>query len=153
MKLALKGHLGIWCNSLPLRMLVVIDLKCFPLVSARSEFNGEVLVLSSCDLFDSTSCSASSSIMEQGGPYTDLQNCSAEAIKNLLPDYVNGDLSALCSWPDEVRDQQSMSSFHFVNTPDEACSFDYSSKIQTLGLSVRGQQRTLIFVSVVYRGL
>ncbi|RRT65109.1 hypothetical protein B296_00036018 [Ensete ventricosum] len=76
MKLALKGHLGIWCHSLPLRMLVVIDLKCFPLVSARSEFNGEVLVLSSCDLFDSTSCSASSSIMEQGGPYTDLQNCS-----------------------------------------------------------------------------
>lgn len=80
MKLALKGHLGIWCHSLPLRLLVVIDLKRFPLVTARSEFNGEVLVLSSCDVFDSTLCSASSSIMEQGGPYTDLQNCSGKLL-------------------------------------------------------------------------
>ncbi|URE29817.1 S1/P1 Nuclease [Musa troglodytarum] len=54
---------------------------------------------------------------------------AAEAVKNLLQDSVNGDLSALCSWPDEVRHlphYQRMSSLHFVNTPDEACTFDYS---------------------------
>ncbi|XP_065018545.1 endonuclease 1-like [Musa acuminata AAA Group] len=54
---------------------------------------------------------------------------AAEAVKSLLPNYANGDLSSLCSWPDEVRrwpNYQSMSSLHFVNTPDQACTFDYS---------------------------
>ncbi|CAD5163516.1 unnamed protein product [Musa acuminata subsp. malaccensis] len=54
---------------------------------------------------------------------------AAEAVKSLLPNYANGDLSALCSWPDEVRrwpNYQSMNSLHFVNTPDQACTFEYS---------------------------
>ncbi|WOL03454.1 endonuclease 1 [Canna indica] len=51
------------------------------------------------------------------------------AIKNLLPDYADGDLSSLCSWPDQVRHwfkYRWMNSLHFIDTPDLACTFDYA---------------------------
>nr|CAP39915.1 putative pre-endonuclease [Humulus lupulus] len=58
-----------------------------------------------------------------------LDSEAAEAVRNLLPDYVNGDLSALCVWPDQVRHwyrYRWTSPLHFIDTPDQACSFDYS---------------------------
>ncbi|POO03669.1 S1/P1 nuclease [Trema orientale] len=58
-----------------------------------------------------------------------LEAEAAEAVKNLLPHYVNGDLSALCVWPDQIRHwyrYRWTSPLHFIDTPDEACSFDYS---------------------------
>ncbi|XP_020521108.1 endonuclease 1 isoform X2 [Amborella trichopoda] len=54
---------------------------------------------------------------------------AADAVQNLLPDYVNGDLSALCTWPDQIRHWYKYrwtSSLHFIDTPDESCSFEYS---------------------------
>ncbi|MQL80111.1 hypothetical protein Taro_012560 [Colocasia esculenta] len=33
-----------------------------------------------------------------------LEPAAAHAVRNLLPEYVKGDLSALCVWPDQVRD-------------------------------------------------
>ncbi|CAL9112682.1 unnamed protein product [Musa acuminata var. zebrina] len=39
---------------------------------------------------------------------------SAEAVKSLVPNYPNGDLSALCSWPDEVR---RWPNYHFDELP------------------------------------
>lgn len=56
---------------------------------------------------------------------------AAEAVRNLLPDYVDGDLSALCVWPDQIRHWYKYrwtSSLHFIDTPDQACNFAYSSK-------------------------
>lgn len=57
-----------------------------------------------------------------------LEAEAAHAVKNLLPEYVNGDLSALCVWPDQVRHWYKYrwtSPLHFIDTPDNACSFDY----------------------------
>ncbi|CAA7394687.1 unnamed protein product [Spirodela intermedia] len=58
-----------------------------------------------------------------------LEPEAADAVRNLLPDYASGDLSALCVWPDQVRHwyrYRWTSSLHFIDTPDEACNFDYS---------------------------
>ncbi|KAI3832949.1 hypothetical protein MKW98_025833 [Papaver atlanticum] len=58
-----------------------------------------------------------------------LEDDAAEAVRSLLPDYVNGDLSALCTWPDQIRHWYKYrwtSSLHFIDTPDNACTFDYS---------------------------
>ncbi|KAK9131644.1 hypothetical protein Scep_011172 [Stephania cephalantha] len=58
-----------------------------------------------------------------------LEPHAAEVVKNLLPDYVDGDLSALCTWPDQIRHWYKYrwtSSLHFIDTPDKACTFDYS---------------------------
>ncbi|XP_031249430.1 endonuclease 1-like [Pistacia vera] len=58
-----------------------------------------------------------------------LESEAAHAVENLLPDYANGDLSALCVWPDQVRHwyrYRWTSSLHFIDTPDEACTFEFS---------------------------
>ncbi|XP_043687431.1 endonuclease 1-like [Telopea speciosissima] len=58
-----------------------------------------------------------------------LDPAASEVISNLLPDYVNGDLSSLCTWADQIRilyKYRWTSPLHYINTPDEACSFDYS---------------------------
>ncbi|KAJ6826974.1 endonuclease 1 [Iris pallida] len=58
-----------------------------------------------------------------------LEPAAAEAVQNLLPPYVDGDLSALCVWPDQIRHWYKYrwtSPLHFIDTPDDACSFDYA---------------------------
>ncbi|KAG8066409.1 hypothetical protein GUJ93_ZPchr0004g38186 [Zizania palustris] len=58
-----------------------------------------------------------------------LEPAAAHAVKNLLPEEVGGDLSALCVWPDQVRHWSKYrwtSPLHFIDTPDQACSFVYS---------------------------
>ncbi|XP_028767641.1 endonuclease 1-like [Neltuma alba] len=58
-----------------------------------------------------------------------LEAEAEEAVKNLLPDYVKGDLSELCVWPDQIRHWYKYrwtSPLHFIDTPDNKCSFDYS---------------------------
>ncbi|CAN6457696.1 unnamed protein product [Victoria cruziana] len=58
-----------------------------------------------------------------------LNHEASHTVANLLPDYVNGDLSALCTWPDQIRHwykYQWTSTLHYIDTPDESCSFDYS---------------------------
>ncbi|KAL0398651.1 UNVERIFIED_CONTAM: Endonuclease 1 [Sesamum radiatum] len=52
-----------------------------------------------------------------------LEPEAKHAVQMLLPDYVNGDLSALCVWPDQVRHwyrYRWTSSLHFIDTPDQA---------------------------------
>ncbi|XP_047940512.1 endonuclease 1-like isoform X4 [Salvia hispanica] len=54
------------------------------------------------------------------------------AVQMLLPDYVNGDLSALCVWPDQVRHwyrYRWTSPLHFIDTPDRACNFKYQNNM------------------------
>ncbi|XP_062162295.1 endonuclease 1 isoform X2 [Alnus glutinosa] len=51
-----------------------------------------------------------------------------EAVRNLLPHNVNGDLSALCTWPDQIRHWYKYrwtSPLHFIDTPDNDCTFGY----------------------------
>ncbi|CAL0313946.1 unnamed protein product [Lupinus luteus] len=58
-----------------------------------------------------------------------LEPQASEAVSNLLPEYVQGDLSALCVWPDQIRHWYKYkwtSPLHFIDTPDDACSFTYS---------------------------
>ncbi|XVF25879.1 hypothetical protein REPUB_Repub13aG0251900 [Reevesia pubescens] len=58
-----------------------------------------------------------------------LEPEAAEAVENLLPHYVNGDLSSLCVWPDQIRHwyrYRWTSPLHFIDTPDDDCTFDYS---------------------------
>lgn len=59
-----------------------------------------------------------------------LKGEAEKTVKELLPDYANGDLSSLCVWPDQIRHWYKYkwsSPLHFIDTPDNACSFDYSS--------------------------
>ncbi|MBA0627733.1 hypothetical protein Godav_022543 [Gossypium davidsonii] len=58
-----------------------------------------------------------------------LEPEAASAVENLLPDYANGDLSSLCVWPDQIRHWYKYrwtSPLHFIDTPDNACSYEYS---------------------------
>ncbi|KAL5579336.1 hypothetical protein UlMin_011778 [Ulmus minor] len=48
------------------------------------------------------------------------------AVKQLLPDSAEGDLAAVCSWPDEIRFHYHWSSaLHYVDTPDFKCNYGY----------------------------
>ncbi|KAL7130117.1 hypothetical protein ABFS83_13G112200 [Erythranthe nasuta] len=50
------------------------------------------------------------------------------AVQMLLPENVNGDLSALSVWPDQVRHWYKYrwtGPLHFIDTPDQACNFNY----------------------------
>lgn len=54
---------------------------------------------------------------------------AAEAVRNLLPDSVAGDLSSLCVWADQIRHWHKYlwtSPLHFIDTPDDACSYQFS---------------------------
>ncbi|XP_050212335.1 endonuclease 1 [Mercurialis annua] len=54
---------------------------------------------------------------------------AAHAVEQLLPHNLNGDLSALCTWPDQIRHWYKYrwtSTLHYIDTPDKACTFDYS---------------------------
>ncbi|PKI77588.1 hypothetical protein CRG98_002042 [Punica granatum] len=58
-----------------------------------------------------------------------LKPDAAHVVKHLLPEYANGDLSSLCTWPDQIRHWYKYrwtSSLHFIDTPDNECSFDYA---------------------------
>ncbi|KAF7144314.1 hypothetical protein RHSIM_Rhsim05G0156700 [Rhododendron simsii] len=57
-----------------------------------------------------------------------LEPDAAHAVQMLLPDYVDGNLSALCVWPDQIRHWYKYrwtSPLHFIDTPDEGCNFHY----------------------------
>ncbi|CAH9112261.1 unnamed protein product [Cuscuta epithymum] len=57
-----------------------------------------------------------------------LNNEAAHTVRMLLPEYVDGDLSELCVWPDQVRHWYKYrwtSPLHFIDTPDQACNFNY----------------------------
>ncbi|XP_022140160.1 endonuclease 1 [Momordica charantia] len=54
---------------------------------------------------------------------------ATEAVQNLLPENVDGNLSALCVWPDQIRHwyrYRWTSPLHFIDTPDNSCSFLYT---------------------------
>lgn len=51
-------------------------------------------------------------------------------MKKLLPEYANGELAAVCSWPDEIKrlpQWRWTSGLHFADTPDYKCNYEYSS--------------------------
>ncbi|XAR59123.1 hypothetical protein NMG60_11014780 [Bertholletia excelsa] len=57
-----------------------------------------------------------------------LEPEAAHTVRMLLPEYVRGNLSALCVWADQVRHWYKYrwtSPLHFIDTPDEACNFNY----------------------------
>ncbi|WJX46227.1 Endonuclease 4 [Trifolium repens] len=50
------------------------------------------------------------------------------AVNQLLPDSAQGDLAAVCSWPDEIRHNYHYrwsSALHYVDTPDFKCNYQY----------------------------
>ncbi|KAL0799306.1 hypothetical protein Bca101_054481 [Brassica carinata] len=51
------------------------------------------------------------------------------AVKKLLPAYADGELAAVCSWPDEIKrlpQWKWTAALHFADTPDYKCNYDYS---------------------------
>jgi hypothetical protein len=51
------------------------------------------------------------------------------AVKKLLPESANGELAAVCSWPDEIKKLPQWrwtSALHFADTPDYKCNYEYS---------------------------
>jgi len=58
-----------------------------------------------------------------------LSDTAAAAVKKLLPDYAQNDLSSVCSWADRVKFYLKWSSaLHFADTPPKLCTFQYDSK-------------------------
>ena len=60
-----------------------------------------------------------------------LEPEALHAVKNILPEEVNGNLSALWVCPDHVRHWYKYrwtSPLHFIDSPDDSCSFDYNRK-------------------------
>ncbi|CAN8325510.1 unnamed protein product [Cochlearia groenlandica] len=52
-------------------------------------------------------------------------------LKKLLPEYANGELAAVCSWPDDIKrlpQWRWTSGLHFADTPDYKCNYDCSSE-------------------------
>jgi hypothetical protein len=78
-----------------------------------------------------------------------LEPDAAHAVRNLLPEDAGGDLSALCVWPDQVRHWYKYrwtGPLHFIDTPDKACTFDYSSKLlQTISKQFNDHRRFFLF--------
>ncbi|KAK9706649.1 hypothetical protein RND81_07G141800 [Saponaria officinalis] len=59
---------------------------------------------------------------------TYITEATANAVKELLPVSANGELAAVCSWPDlpAIRKGYSWSrELHFADTPDYKCTYDY----------------------------
>ncbi|CAH8358868.1 unnamed protein product [Eruca vesicaria subsp. sativa] len=55
-----------------------------------------------------------------------LDETAAKAVKDLLPESAQGDLSSLCDWADRVKFRYHWSSpLHYINTPD-VCSYQYT---------------------------
>lgn len=55
-----------------------------------------------------------------------LTQDAAAALKVLLPEYAQGHLASLCSWPDEMRFHLRWSGpLHYVDTPDFRCNYEY----------------------------
>lgn len=53
------------------------------------------------------------------------------AVKALLPDQAEGDLSNVCFWADEVRHHYHYrwsAPLHYVDTPDFLCNYKYCRK-------------------------
>ncbi|KAG7616825.1 Endonuclease 3 [Arabidopsis thaliana] len=51
------------------------------------------------------------------------------SVKKLLPESANGELAAVCSWPDEIKKLPQWrwtSALHFADTPDYKCNYEYS---------------------------
>ncbi|CAM8912903.1 unnamed protein product [Rhodiola kirilowii] len=56
-----------------------------------------------------------------------LNDAAADAVKQLLPDFAEGDLGSVCSWADRVRFRYHWSvSLHFIDTPDNLCNYQYT---------------------------
>ena len=54
-------------------------------------------------------------------------------VQALLPEYADGELAAVCSWPDEFRKLMPWSTaLHFVDRPDSSCNYEYCSKFAIL---------------------
>jgi hypothetical protein len=50
-------------------------------------------------------------------------------VQSLLPDYANGNLSTLCTWPDDIRwmwKWQWTSPLHYIDVPDFYCNYNYA---------------------------
>ena len=63
-----------------------------------------------------------------------LTEDAMKAVKELLPES-EGNLSAVCSWPDEIKWMNKWrwtSELHYVDTPDFRCNYDYDSKLTNL---------------------
>ncbi|MBA0712824.1 hypothetical protein Golax_011898, partial [Gossypium laxum] len=49
-------------------------------------------------------------------------------VKELLPDYANGELASVCSWPDDIKWYYRWhwtSPLHYVDTPSFKCNYKY----------------------------
>lgn len=55
-----------------------------------------------------------------------FSQATQHAVQKLLPDYAEGNLASLCSWPDEMRWRYRWSSaLHYIDTPDFLCNYNY----------------------------
>uniref|UniRef100_A0A7N0TRU1 Aspergillus nuclease S1 n=1 Tax=Kalanchoe fedtschenkoi TaxID=63787 RepID=A0A7N0TRU1_KALFE len=53
---------------------------------------------------------------------------ASAAVKSLLPDYADGQLANVCSWPDEIRHSYRWrwtGPLHYIDVPDFVCNYNY----------------------------
>ncbi|XP_012484687.1 endonuclease 4 isoform X3 [Gossypium raimondii] len=61
-----------------------------------------------------------------------LSKDAMATVKELLPDYANGELASVCSWPDDIKWYYRWywtSPLHYVDTPSFKCNYKYGHNL------------------------
>ncbi|KAG0565827.1 hypothetical protein KC19_7G016800 [Ceratodon purpureus] len=57
-----------------------------------------------------------------------LEPATWKAVRSLLPEYANGSLASLCTWPDDIKwmwKYHWTAPLHYIDTPDFLCRYNY----------------------------
>jgi len=57
-----------------------------------------------------------------------LEPATVKAVRSLLPEYANGSLASLCTWPDDIKWMYKWHwthAIHYIDTPDFLCRYNY----------------------------
>lgn len=85
-----------------------------------------------------------------------LSEAAADAVKQLLPESADNDLGSVCTWADHVKFHYHWSSaLHFIDTPDNLCTYQYNSKPKDLQLKFNSRLIDMfrILMFLIFRGL
>lgn len=72
-----------------------------------------------------------------------LEPATEKAVRSLLPEYANGSLASLCTWPDDIKWMYKWHwthAIHYIDTPDFLCRYNYDRNVSFLVFCIGFQQ-------------
>jgi len=63
-----------------------------------------------------------------------LEPATVKAVRSLLPEYANGSLASLCTWPDDIKWMYKWHwthAIHYIDTPDFLCRYNYDRNVSS----------------------